>query len=396
MKFELPVASKQRLDELLKYLGDRAEDFKKCFDTESEWCWKYADLVLKRLKRKKGSLKYGEVHHIVPRCFYGTRKDDVVICKGNLVTFTFAEHIYAHFCLAMCALACLSLKMSVAFTMMYGFREKVSMMVMPSEAVLIDELPEIEVRRIRSMNPNGSLIDEEGRTHYFDDPIRAKKEGLKSFYQRNKSRIRKAQKEKYDGSRDEICAQRRCDYAENKNGVRDKAIANATTYRINNKEKVSECKKRYYVDHADEIKDKVRKWEKEHPEQVRENHRNWRTNNRDHANKLSKKWKHENREQYLANEKSWRERKIAAGYRIRLDPATGKRHWVFVGIPTEPVVIRKPTRSVNQYDKDGNFITSYETMTAAANAIGIGLSQISNVCNGKYKTAGGFIFKYCE
>lgn len=43
MDFAVPIASKQRLDELLTYLGDRAIDFKKCFDIESEWCLKYAD-----------------------------------------------------------------------------------------------------------------------------------------------------------------------------------------------------------------------------------------------------------------------------------------------------------------------------------------------------------------
>lgn len=38
MDFVLPTASKERLEELLVYLGNRAEDFKKCFDIESEWC----------------------------------------------------------------------------------------------------------------------------------------------------------------------------------------------------------------------------------------------------------------------------------------------------------------------------------------------------------------------
>lgn len=395
-KFVTPKASKKSLEKLLVYLGDRAGDFKKCFDIESKWCWKYADLVLKCLKRNGDRLKYGESHHIVPRCFYGKRKDDPIICKGNLVTFTFAEHIFAHFCLAMCALECFSLKMCVAFAMMYGFREKVSKLVMPSEAALIDELPKLEVQRIRSMNPNGSLIDAEGRTHYFEDPIKAKKEGGHSFYHRNKPLIRKKQKEKYDSNRDEICSQRRDDYAENKNGVRDKAIANSKNYVLNNPEKVSSSRKKYYAEHSDEIKAKVREWEKENPERAKEKQRNWRANNREHANAMSRKWKREHKEQHQASNKAWRERKIAAGYRLRLDPATGKRHWIFVGIPKEPVVIRQPTRPVNQYDKDGNFIRKYATMTDASKATGIGLSHISCVCSGKRKTAGGFIFKYCN
>lgn len=42
MSFEIPTADRTRLDQLLEVLGDRADDFKKCFDIESEWCWKYA------------------------------------------------------------------------------------------------------------------------------------------------------------------------------------------------------------------------------------------------------------------------------------------------------------------------------------------------------------------
>ena len=68
MKFELPVASRQRLDELLEYLGERAEDFKKCFDVESEWCWKYADLVLRGVNARV--LDYGERHHVIPFTYY--------------------------------------------------------------------------------------------------------------------------------------------------------------------------------------------------------------------------------------------------------------------------------------------------------------------------------------
>lgn len=344
MKFEMPKADRARLEQLLEYLGDtsryseyydgnRAEDFKKCFDIESEWCWKYADLVLKCLNRKKGDLEYGECHHIVPRAFYGKRKDDVTICKGNIVTFTFSEHVFAHFCLATCALECFSMSMAVAFSMMYGYRGKISKMVMPEETVLIEGLPEMEVRRIRSMNPNGSRIDEEGRTHYFDDPIMATKEANAYRYERLRPVIREQQREKYAANREDICKQRRDDYAENKNGVRDKAIKNSNKYRQENPVKVAACKHSYYEANKDYIKKRTREWEQANPERARENKHKWRINNREKANSRSKQWKMDNREQYLANEKSWRERKIAAGYRIRLDPITGKRHWMFVGIP---------------------------------------------------------------
>lgn len=407
MGFTIPSARRKRIEQLLGYLadtsnyakwynGNRAEDFKACFDIESKWCWKYADLVLKCLARKKGELEYGECHHIVPRTFYGKRKDDVTICKGNIVTFTFAEHVFAHFCLAMCALEWFSMNMAVAFAMMYGYRGKVTKMVMPEEAVLVDGLPEMEVRRICSMNPNGSRIDEEGRTHYFEDPIQAVKESSAARYKRLRPVIREQQKAKYAANRDEICKRARDDYAANKGGRRDKAIINANKYRQENPEKVSACKHKYYEEHADVIKNNVREWEKKNSERVKENHRRWRTENREKANALSKQWKHDNRERYLTSEKSWRERKIAAGYRIRLDPETGKRHWMFVGIPQGPRVIRKPIRPVNQYDLDGNFIASYASMTEASSTTGIDISYISYVCSGQRKTTCGFVFKYCD
>lgn len=83
MTFTLPEARRERMDQLLEYLrdtslyseyyiGNRAEDFKKCFDIESEWCWKYADSVLRGLEKRE--LEYAEGHHIVPASFYGKRR----------------------------------------------------------------------------------------------------------------------------------------------------------------------------------------------------------------------------------------------------------------------------------------------------------------------------------
>lgn len=51
-------------------------------------------------------------------------------------------------------------------------------------------------------------------------------------------------------------------------------------------------------------------------------------------------------------------------------------------------------QSVEQYDSDGNYIKSYETITQAANETGVNFSKISAVCRGKRKTAGGYIWKY--
>ena len=88
MKFKMPTASRKRLEKLLEYLGDRAKDFKKCFDIESKWCWKYADLVLRGMKRRR--LKYAEGHHIVPASFYGKRNR--AVSNANLTILSFSEH----------------------------------------------------------------------------------------------------------------------------------------------------------------------------------------------------------------------------------------------------------------------------------------------------------------
>ena len=53
-------------------------------------------------------------------------------------------------------------------------------------------------------------------------------------------------------------------------------------------------------------------------------------------------------------------------------------------------------RAVEQYDKKGNYIISWETMTAASNALKINISNICNCCKGKIKSVGGFVFKYGE
>lgn len=53
-------------------------------------------------------------------------------------------------------------------------------------------------------------------------------------------------------------------------------------------------------------------------------------------------------------------------------------------------------RSIEQYDKNGKYIISWETMTAASNSLNINISNICNCCAGKIKSIGGFIFKYAK
>lgn len=56
-------------------------------------------------------------------------------------------------------------------------------------------------------------------------------------------------------------------------------------------------------------------------------------------------------------------------------------------------------KQVLQFDKEGNFITEYDSITNACNALNGNESlrkNISEVCKGKKKTAGGYKWKYKE
>ena len=48
---------------------------------------------------------------------------------------------------------------------------------------------------------------------------------------------------------------------------------------------------------------------------------------------------------------------------------------------------------VLQLDKDGNVITEYESLTAAAQQLGVSSGNISNVLSGRTKTCGGYRWK---
>lgn len=49
--------------------------------------------------------------------------------------------------------------------------------------------------------------------------------------------------------------------------------------------------------------------------------------------------------------------------------------------------------NILQYNLDGNLLAEYETITIASKRTGIAISSISLCCNGKYKTAGNYIWK---
>ena len=53
-------------------------------------------------------------------------------------------------------------------------------------------------------------------------------------------------------------------------------------------------------------------------------------------------------------------------------------------------------RTVQQFDKEGNFIAEYPNALQASVATGINYQTISRCCNGIYKTSGGFVWKLKE
>ncbi len=52
------------------------------------------------------------------------------------------------------------------------------------------------------------------------------------------------------------------------------------------------------------------------------------------------------------------------------------------------------SKKVAQYDLDGNLIKIWNYMSEACQKLGVNLASMSSCCNGKYKTAGGYIWKF--
>ena len=57
---------------------------------------------------------------------------------------------------------------------------------------------------------------------------------------------------------------------------------------------------------------------------------------------------------------------------------------------------KKHYKPIIQYTLDGEFVAEYKSMCEASKQTGIKQQHISNVCNGKRKTAGCFVWKWKE
>lgn len=57
---------------------------------------------------------------------------------------------------------------------------------------------------------------------------------------------------------------------------------------------------------------------------------------------------------------------------------------------------RYTTRSIKQFDKEGNLIKQFESIKQANEETGIDCGSIAHTCKGKVNTAGGFIWKFAD
>ena len=282
MKFELPTAERENVEKLLEVLGDRAEDFKRCFDIENEWCWKYAGLMLRGMEKRV--LEYGERHHVVPFVYYKrtlehcTRKT-ASVNKGNLSVLGFGEHVYAHFCIVKCVKDTYMRQiLATAFCHMSGFKSKIA----DTDLELLGVISETEIKMVRLLNPSVAKVEAEGRTHFWEDPEKAVQEWRALHREEAKERSRKW-------------------YAENK-------------------DRSKEWRKTYNIEHHDELQASRKKF---------------RENNREVLREKSKQDYYDHRDQRLISRKAKYDKMVADGFKFRKDPVTGKRCWIFVGLHTQ-------------------------------------------------------------
>ena len=285
MKTLLPTAPRTRLEELLTYLGDRAGDFRKCFDVESPWCWEYAGLVLRGLKKKSGS--YIETHHIIPIAYYlpgNTRKlkhrFTAKYTIRNLTGLDCTEHLKAHYCMTMCANGDPNVH-AMAFLLLYRVYSKG---ILKREHDAVSLFSDETVAEIRGMLSAVRKVTREGRTHKYDDENGYNKD----WREANIERVRAYDRERNSGSRRGYM-------------------------------------KEYLATYWKTKKPKLQKYRKD-----------WGKKNEAHVKQYQHDRYAEHHDEIRAQQKAYREAKRAAGFRWRKDPETGKYRWIFVGLPATP------------------------------------------------------------
>lgn len=89
------------------------------------------------------------------------------------------------------------------------------------------------------------------------------------------------------------------------------------------------------------------------------------------------------------------------GNGVHMMPKTGSRIYKECGLPpiknkASEIGAKKQFKPVAQYDLDGNYITSYKSLSEASRCTGIALADISKCCNNKISRVRKFVFKFIK
>lgn len=87
--------------------------------------------------------------------------------------------------------------------------------------------------------------------------------------------------------------------------------------------------------------------------------------------------------------------KTAGGFIWRYYDASLENPIEDLNLENTAILYDKQNNKVDQYDLEGNYITTYSNIADAADAVGLKCkNNIRKACNGEQKTAGGYIWKY--
>lgn len=76
--------------------------------------------------------------------------------------------------------------------------------------------------------------------------------------------------------------------------------------------------------------------------------------------------------------------------------AENNRHAIDNGLQNPYIAIEATKKKVLQIDMDGTIVKEWESLTAAATALGLQVSNISHCCSGKIGSTGGYKWRRCS
>ena len=72
------------------------------------------------------------------------------------------------------------------------------------------------------------------------------------------------------------------------------------------------------------------------------------------------------------------------------------KHAVDHGLNSPIKAIEATKKKVEQIDSEGNTVKRWDTMTDAANEMGVHISNVSSCCHGRLKSTGGYSFRFTK